>query len=335
MGQQLCRCKEPFPSRLAPRAPRAKGTLPQGPVKTWVTLLPPLRLCRLLLNAAWGFRLVTPSARPACLESNPPFSASLTAGSARRASNRMFPDLGAPAQRSAQACNPEFGRAALYSPHGGRARWGGAGRLCSQLITEQADISLTRGAEVKGRCGHNESELQVFWVDRAYALKMLFVKVTPSGARGGGVASGWVWAGAFPRFPHPEAAGGEWRAPPPLGRKVTTRLRAPRRRGGWARSSLSTTPRRRPILKTQSVVSRGLRAGVGAWETAATARAQRWRNSEIRWNPILAPHSQATSALGFLAKVEEAGTPVRPLDLRPCRCARNPGPKDHPSSRHP
>lgn len=62
---------------------------------------------------------------------------------------------------------------------------------------------------MKGRCGHNESELQVFWVDRAYALKMLFVKVTPSGARGGGVASGWVWAGAFPRFPHPEAAGGE------------------------------------------------------------------------------------------------------------------------------
>ncbi|EPY79200.1 lysosome-associated membrane glycoprotein 5 isoform 3 [Camelus ferus] len=28
------------------------------------------------------------------------------------------------------------------------------------LLTEQADISLTRGAEVKGRCGHNESELQ-------------------------------------------------------------------------------------------------------------------------------------------------------------------------------
>ncbi|EPQ12960.1 hypothetical protein D623_10032303 [Myotis brandtii] len=44
------------------------------------------------------------------------------------------------------------------------------------LITEQAEISLTRGAEVKGRCGHNESELQVFWVDRAYSLKLLFVK---------------------------------------------------------------------------------------------------------------------------------------------------------------
>ncbi|XP_020841507.1 lysosome-associated membrane glycoprotein 5 [Phascolarctos cinereus] len=44
------------------------------------------------------------------------------------------------------------------------------------LITEQADIPLSRGAEMKGRCGHNESELQVFWVDNAYALKMLFVK---------------------------------------------------------------------------------------------------------------------------------------------------------------
>ncbi|XP_068921485.1 lysosome-associated membrane glycoprotein 5 [Petaurus breviceps papuanus] len=44
------------------------------------------------------------------------------------------------------------------------------------LITEQADIPLSRGAEMKGRCGHNESELEVFWVDKAYALKMLFVK---------------------------------------------------------------------------------------------------------------------------------------------------------------
>lgn len=36
---------------------------------------------------------------------------------------------------------------------------------------------------MKGRCGHNESELQVFWVDRAYALKLLFVKVTLSPPR--------------------------------------------------------------------------------------------------------------------------------------------------------
>ena len=37
---------------------------------------------------------------------------------------------------------------------------------------------------MKGHCGHDESELQVFWVDRAYALKMLFLKVTVSEAGG-------------------------------------------------------------------------------------------------------------------------------------------------------
>lgn len=61
--------------------------------------------------------------------------------------------------------------------------------MCSQLITEQAEIALTRGAEVNGRCGHNESELQVFWVDRAYTLKMLFVKVFR--CVGGGNSEGW------------------------------------------------------------------------------------------------------------------------------------------------
>lgn len=89
----------------------------------------------------------------------------------------MFPDLGARAQRSAQARSLESGRAALRSPTGRAGALRGAGRLCSQLITEQADVSLPRGAEAQGRCGHNESELQVFWVDRAYSLKMLFVKV--------------------------------------------------------------------------------------------------------------------------------------------------------------
>lgn len=43
---------------------------------------------------------------------------------------------------------------------------------------------------MKGRCGHNESELQVFWVDRAYALKLLFVKVTLSPPRKGDADSG-------------------------------------------------------------------------------------------------------------------------------------------------
>lgn len=59
---------------------------------------------------------------------------------------------------------------------------------------------------MKGRCGHNESELQVFWVDRAYSLKLLFVKVTWSPGRG--ADSPWrVWAGAAPQFLRPEAAG--------------------------------------------------------------------------------------------------------------------------------
>lgn len=53
--------------------------------------------------------------------------------------------------------------------------------MCSQLITEQAEISLTRGAEVKGHCGLKKSELQVFWVDHAYNLTMVFVKVIRCG----------------------------------------------------------------------------------------------------------------------------------------------------------
>ncbi|EDL28384.1 lysosome-associated membrane glycoprotein 5 isoform X1 [Mus musculus] len=52
------------------------------------------------------------------------------------------------------------------------------------LITEQAEISLTRGAEVKGHCGHNESELEVFWVDHAYTLRMLFVKESHNTSKG-------------------------------------------------------------------------------------------------------------------------------------------------------
>lgn len=85
---------------------------------------------------------------------------------------------------------------------------------------------------MKGHCGHNESELQVFWVDRAYVLKMLFVKVTLGGARRGKANSGWVGAGATPRFPHPKAAKAVDGAPPPLSRKVTTRPRDLRQLGG-------------------------------------------------------------------------------------------------------
>lgn len=57
---------------------------------------------------------------------------------------------------------------------------------------------------MKGRCGHDESELQVFWVDRAYALKMLFLKVTASEAdRAPADSGGCGWAGAAPLPPRP------------------------------------------------------------------------------------------------------------------------------------
>uniref|UniRef100_A0A670HS32 Lysosome-associated membrane glycoprotein 5 n=1 Tax=Podarcis muralis TaxID=64176 RepID=A0A670HS32_PODMU len=44
------------------------------------------------------------------------------------------------------------------------------------LITEQAYIPLSRGAEEQGKCGSNEAELQIFWIDKAYTLRLYFVK---------------------------------------------------------------------------------------------------------------------------------------------------------------
>lgn len=49
--------------------------------------------------------------------------------------------------------------------------------LCAQLITEQAYVPLSLGAEEQGKCGSNESELQISWKDRAYNLRLNFVKV--------------------------------------------------------------------------------------------------------------------------------------------------------------
>ncbi|KFQ87148.1 Lysosome-associated membrane glycoprotein 5, partial [Phoenicopterus ruber ruber] len=43
------------------------------------------------------------------------------------------------------------------------------------LITEQADIPLSRGAEMKGKCGTNESELEISWLEQAYTLKLFFL----------------------------------------------------------------------------------------------------------------------------------------------------------------
>ncbi|XP_029452634.1 lysosome-associated membrane glycoprotein 5 [Rhinatrema bivittatum] len=43
------------------------------------------------------------------------------------------------------------------------------------LITEQTDIPLPRRAEAKGKCGRNESELQLSWLD-SYVFRLFFVK---------------------------------------------------------------------------------------------------------------------------------------------------------------
>ncbi|XP_060113271.1 lysosome-associated membrane glycoprotein 5 [Heteronotia binoei] len=52
------------------------------------------------------------------------------------------------------------------------------------LITEQASIPLSRGAEEQGRCGANESELQISWAQRAFSLRLSFVKEGRNSSRG-------------------------------------------------------------------------------------------------------------------------------------------------------
>ncbi|XP_071661777.1 lysosome-associated membrane glycoprotein 5 isoform X1 [Patagioenas fasciata] len=52
------------------------------------------------------------------------------------------------------------------------------------LITEQADIPLSRGAEMKGKCGTSESELEISWLEQAYTLKLFFLKEGHNTSRG-------------------------------------------------------------------------------------------------------------------------------------------------------
>jgi hypothetical protein len=62
-----------FPPQLAPRGGRAEGHPPSRPCQDLSRPpLPPQTPRRLFPNAAWGFRLATPSARPACFKSKPP-----------------------------------------------------------------------------------------------------------------------------------------------------------------------------------------------------------------------------------------------------------------------
>lgn len=47
----------------------------------------------------------------------------------------------------------------------------------SQLITEQAAVSLPRGAQIAGTCGSSEAELHVSWSNNAYTFRLYFIKV--------------------------------------------------------------------------------------------------------------------------------------------------------------
>ncbi|XP_036406215.1 lysosome-associated membrane glycoprotein 5 [Megalops cyprinoides] len=44
------------------------------------------------------------------------------------------------------------------------------------LITEQASLSLPRGAEIEGKCGSTEAELSISWINDAYTFRIFFLK---------------------------------------------------------------------------------------------------------------------------------------------------------------
>ncbi|TSK58029.1 Lysosome-associated membrane glycoprotein 5 [Bagarius yarrelli] len=46
------------------------------------------------------------------------------------------------------------------------------------LITEQASLSIPRGAQIAGTCGSSEAELQVSWSNNAYTFRLYFSKIT-------------------------------------------------------------------------------------------------------------------------------------------------------------
>ncbi|XP_016372839.1 lysosome-associated membrane glycoprotein 5-like [Sinocyclocheilus rhinocerous] len=48
------------------------------------------------------------------------------------------------------------------------------------LITEQASVSIPRGAQIAGKCGSSESELQISWINHAFTFRIFFSKVIPA-----------------------------------------------------------------------------------------------------------------------------------------------------------
>ncbi|MEE6474418.1 hypothetical protein FKM82_010372 [Ascaphus truei] len=43
-------------------------------------------------------------------------------------------------------------------------------------ISEEANIQIPRSADIKGKCGNNETELHLSWMDNAYILRLFFAK---------------------------------------------------------------------------------------------------------------------------------------------------------------
>ncbi|KAJ7341570.1 hypothetical protein JRQ81_005831 [Phrynocephalus forsythii] len=87
-------------------------------------------------------------------------------------------------------------------------------------IKEHAYIAVSRGAEERGKCGSNESELHLTWMDKAYTLRLYFVKESRNTSRG---AEAW-WKMSKVQFSYDTSEGTYFKAAVNPGRHtVTTR----------------------------------------------------------------------------------------------------------------
>uniref|UniRef100_A0A8C2BTW5 Lysosome-associated membrane glycoprotein 5 n=1 Tax=Cyprinus carpio TaxID=7962 RepID=A0A8C2BTW5_CYPCA len=61
------------------------------------------------------------------------------------------------------------------------------------LITEQASVSIPRGAQIAGRCGSSESELQISWNNHAFTFRIFFSKEKRTMGSDGKAKEAEVW----------------------------------------------------------------------------------------------------------------------------------------------
>ncbi|KAK3516555.1 hypothetical protein QTP70_022056 [Hemibagrus guttatus] len=61
------------------------------------------------------------------------------------------------------------------------------------LITEQAAVSLPRGAQIAGTCGSSEAELHVSWSSNAYTFRLFFSKEKHTVRKDGKTRESEVW----------------------------------------------------------------------------------------------------------------------------------------------